>query len=236
MSPTASWKDGSNATVRVVRRTGERHAIVQIERDAGPLQHLAGQYIELASAGDAPTRWSQPYSIASAPGAPVLEFFVSMTGPAAASYVEGTRLNVAPHGLGLLTADTLDKSRCLILIGTGSGVAPFVSMARTYAAQRRFAGIWLFHGAFTASELGYAEELQRLQTQESSFHFEPVLEHGGSKLTRVQQILEPGAIGGDSLVPEKHDVYLCGHPAMVNDVENKLLSMGFQGRVHTERG
>lgn len=231
-----------NASVVTVRKVAARHAVIELERDAGPLAHAAGQYIEISGEGEPGKPWRMPYSIASKPNAARLEFFVSLMGPAASSYVVGARVAVADTANGVLVADAVPPNRHLVCIGTGSGVAPFVSYARHFVQgpTPRFASISLFHAAIVSDELAYDAELKALAAQHDWFQYKAVLEP-----RRVQDLLNDPQWLNLPLHPAHHEVFLCGHPAMVSDMSTRLNALGFalpgspataQGRIRTERG
>lgn len=113
--------------------------------------------------------------------------------------------------------------RPAVFLATGTGVAPFVALAR--AGVR---GFRLAHGVRSADELYYAEELQA-----AAEDYVPCLTAGGDG--------PPGTFRGRvtdwieaALTPGIYDFYLCGRGEMIRDA-TRLIDAGFAGsRVFSE--
>src|SRR5208283_4448026 len=74
----------------------------------------------------------------------------------------GSRLFLGPKATGVFTLDRVPPGKAVILIATGTGLAPYISMLRTmlmHDAQRRFV---VLHGARYGWDLGYRGELESL--------------------------------------------------------------------------
>lgn len=153
--------------------------------DGGPFFDFEpGQYVQLAS-------WRQPddakpraYSIASAPHqAERLEFYAVLIGDASEDDEDaGSFTMVLWHlevgddvlYMGPAGRFTLERSRQpeVVLVATGTGLAPFMSMLREAWHRhredddggRRFT---LLHGVSHVSDLGYRQELERMAADPS---------------------------------------------------------------------
>ena len=196
------------------------------------------------------------YSIASAPGEPSLEFYLQLVKEGAFTSVlwphhPGDRVHLAPAIHGRFTLAGVPEDHDLVLIGTGTGIAPFLSMVRHYAGRRRWRRCAIVHGARSIDELGYREELHALSRDDPSIAFVPVVsrEPEGSGWPglrgRVQALLETDAFparAGMPLDPERCHVFLCGNPAMIDDLDARLAARGFRhdrpeapGTMHYEK-
>lgn len=198
------------------------------------------------------------YSIASAPrGASHVEFFVVRVDggrltPLLWELREGDRLYLENRGRGHFTLEGLDcRQDTLVLVATGTGLGPFISMVREYEGQGRVNRIVLLHGVRERRELGYEEELTALAARKPDFQYLPVLSRedhtsGWSGLRgRVTGLLEPArfqALCGQPLSPETCRVMLCGNPSMIKELSTGLEAQGFAphkaqspGRLHYER-
>ncbi|MCJ7755346.1 MAG: hypothetical protein MUP13_12345, partial [Thermoanaerobaculales bacterium] len=75
----------------------------------------------------------------------------------------GDRLWLGPKITGRFTLDDAPDDADLVLVATGTGLAPYMSMLSTQlmcGASRRFA---VLHGAYPSWDLGYRNELLTLQ-------------------------------------------------------------------------
>ncbi|MCC7147344.1 MAG: ferredoxin--NADP reductase [Phycisphaeraceae bacterium] len=178
----------------------------------------------------------------------------------------GARLYVDPHFRGDFTLERVPAGRDLVLVATGTGIAPYVSMLRTYwpwpgegagvgSEMNLSPWLWnrvtLVHGVRYEAELAYRVELEALAGGHAEFRYLPVISGPsagspwGGLRGRVQVALEPGGYRryvGAELDPKNTHVFLCGNPAMINDVAALLQERGFithtrstPGNLHFER-
>ncbi len=167
------------------------------------------------------------------------------------SLESGARLWLDPRVYGRFTLEEVQHGSDLLLIGTGTGLAPFISMIRTYRGSSRWKRCVLLESARMAEDLAYRTELERIAAEDPSFLYLPTLtrEPPGSAWSglrgRVQRFLEPAVFArltGAPLEPERFQVMLCGNPAMIAGTTELLGGLGFRphrrrepGQIHTER-
>ena len=153
-----------------------------IKPDAGDRwAYQAGQYTTLGL--DTPNGFvPRAYSIAGSPlDGGVLEFYIALVENGAltptifAAEVGATFRYLSPKGKFTLThAGASGPKKTLVMVATGTGLAPFVGQLRTLWKAHQ-AGvpnpyqIVLFHGAAYANEFGYAEELEQYAA-DPAFH------------------------------------------------------------------
>jgi ferredoxin--NADP+ reductase len=188
-----------------------------------------GQFVNLAlDVGGVIERRS--YSIASPPGAP-LRFLVTEVKegkltPALLRLAPGDPLFVEPKPQGFFTLKWLPPARELWLVGTGTGLGPFLSILGSEEPWSRFERVVLVHGVRDASQLAHREELLSLVAERggrfalvAALSREPAsadLLHG-----RVTTLLADGELeraAGSRLDPERSHVMLCGNPAMIEEM------------------
>ena len=104
------------------------------------------------------------YSMASANHEEELEFFCIKVadGPLTSrlqQIKEGDTILVGRKATGTLIADNLIPGKRLLLLSTGTGLAPFASLIKDPEVYERFESIVLVHGCRQVSELAYGEEL-----------------------------------------------------------------------------
>ena len=186
------------------------------------------------------------YSIASANWEEQLEFFSIKvpSGPLTSRLqhiVPGDRVLVSRKPTGTLLISDLHPGRTLYLLGTGTGLAPFLAVAKDPATYERFDRVVLAHGVRQVADLAYRDyighELPRLEwigelLADKLLYYpavsrEPFVHHG-----RLTTLLESGRIAADlgieALDPEHDRIMLCGSPPMLADFRAMLDARGFQ--------
>src|ERR1700690_4485631 len=102
------------------------------------------------------------YSVASANYEDRLEFFSIKVpdGPLTSRLQhleEGDEIIVSRKATGTLVIDNLRDGRNLYLVGTGTGLAPFLSVIKDPETYERFEKVVLLHGCRRVAELAYGE-------------------------------------------------------------------------------
>jgi len=164
----------------------------------------------------------------------------------------GDRLWLGPKITGMFTLDRVPEDKHVVLIATGTGLAPYMSMLTTHLicdSPRKFA---VLHGARHSWDLGYRAELTNLQRLCPNFSYYPTISRPQHEPVPwpgttgyVQDLWRAGCVErawGFSPSPESTQVFLCGSPAMIDDVVPMLESEGYKehtrrepGQVHVER-
>ncbi|WP_445145949.1 ferredoxin--NADP reductase [Dyella sp. Tek66A03] len=186
------------------------------------------------------------YSIASANYEEHLEFFSIKVpnGPLTSRLQHlrpGDPLIVSRKPTGTLVLNDLKPGRHLYLLGTGTGLAPFLSLVRDPETYERFDKIVIAHGVRNISDLAYADFLQHELLQheylgelarEKLIYFPTVTREAFRNQGRITDAIVDGAmsqaIGLPALDPATDRVMLCGSPAMLDDTSALLDSRGFQ--------
>jgi ferredoxin--NADP+ reductase len=198
------------------------------------------------------------YSVASSSVAKVhLEFYVSLVPsglltPRLFALAAGDRVWLSPKITGMFTLDQVPLDRHIVLLATGTGVAPYMSMLRTHlvaGGPRRFAVI---QGARNSTDLGYQSELMTMAHLCPNFTYIPSISR-----PKGEKVPWPGPTGhvqdvwasdpltspwGFTPAPTNTDIFLCGNPSMIDDTLVILERQGFKehkpcapGNVHLER-
>src|SRR5947207_1633427 len=117
------------------------------------------------------------YSVASANYEDRLEFFSIKVpdGPLTSRLQhlkQGDEIIVSRKATGTLVIDNLRDGRNLYLIGTGTGLAPFLSVIKDPETYERFEKVVLLHGCRRVAELAYGDMItERLPNDDSSGDF-----------------------------------------------------------------
>ncbi|MCB0311453.1 MAG: ferredoxin--NADP reductase, partial [Bdellovibrionales bacterium] len=229
--------------------------VFHIKPDTAIPSFKPGQYVSLGLPGSAPRPADFPpeatpqspdklikraYSIGSSPSqGNYLEFYIAIAPTGALTsrlYLlkAGDRVFMHNRIVGTFTLDDIPPDHNLVMVSTGTGIAPYMSMLRTpetWAVGRK---ISLLHGVRFSRDLAYRDELLQLQERNSNFRYYATVsrddpEWDGEK-GYVQQFFEPGRIDLD---PKVDRVFICGNPGMIEAVQKLLEPRGYTE--HTRR-
>ena len=191
------------------------------------------------------------YSIASAAWEEHLEFFSIkvQNGPLTSRLQHlkpGDALTVSRKPTGTLVLTDLKPGKHLYLLGTGTGLAPFMSVIRDPETYERYDKIVLAHGVRNINDLAYADYLQNELPQhdylgelvrEKLIYYPTVTREPFRNRGRITDNIVDGAmsqaIGLPPLNPETDRLMLCGSPAMLDDLCALLDARGFQASPRT---
>lgn len=211
-----------------------------------PLSFKPGQYATIALDIDGGLV-QRPYSIASAPHEPFLEFFVEQVSegkltPRLWTLGLGDRLLVRRTAAGAFLLDDAGDVDCHIFGATVTGVAPFISMLRSLAVrgEQLSSRILLIHAASHPSEFGaYVEELEELASREW-FDYVPTVSRPWKAFDwrgetgRVEDVFRKH-LDSFACDPARAAAYACGHPQMVANLKGILKRARFaENRVKIE--
>ncbi|GMU35100.1 MAG: ferredoxin--NADP(+) reductase [Planctomycetia bacterium] len=164
----------------------------------------------------------------------------------------GDLLWLSPRFSGMFTLKEVPPDKHLVLISTGTGLAPYMSMLRDElqcGGPRRFAVV---HGARHSWELGYRSELMMLQSMCPNMTYLPLISR-----PQVEPVPWTGRAGRIQTVwresplrefwkfdptPDNTHIFLCGNPGMIEEMTAILSEDGFRehsvrqpGQIHIEK-
>jgi len=180
----------------------------------------SGQRIRLSLEGQ-----ERDYSIVSAPLESELALCIrKVTGGKLSALLSvadiGTSLLVnGPHGYFTYKP----SPRPAVFVATGSGIAPFCSMARS-----GISGFTLLHGVGLPEDLYYASHVQQVARQYIPCLTDAKELPANAFRGRVTEYLE------QHLIPGAYDFYLCGRSQMIRDVTLLIDERFPQSLVYTE--
>lgn len=150
---------------------------------------------------------------------------------------------------GTLVLDALTPGRRLILLSTGTGVAPFVSLIRDPETYERFDEVILTHTCRTSAELIYsvetveeakADPLVGEQAREKLRHVTSLTREAHPLQGRITDLIASGALfeslGDAPLDPGTDRVMICGSVAVLRDLKEVALAAGFIEGANHEPG
>ncbi|MFN3076563.1 MAG: ferredoxin--NADP reductase [Alphaproteobacteria bacterium] len=250
-------------------------AILQVKPDAGVPEFAPGQYMVLGLRSDAP-RLPECPPAEETPSSPVsgkllqraysissgsrqrdfLEFYVSLVTngeltPRLFALRPGDRLFVGARAKGLFTLDAVPGAANVLMVATGTGLAPYISMLRTSILEDNGRKVAVLHGASYSWDLGYRGELEALSRARANFTYLPVISRPESdkdwrgRTGRLPTWLETPDLAqacGFPLEASATHVFLCGNPGMIQQAEAILTARGFSpdergttGTLHREK-
>jgi len=260
-----------NATVIGREEINPQLIILRIQSDAALFEFKAGQFAVLGLLGREPrVPEAAPEDPAAAPDKLIRRAYSIASSSVERRYLEvyltlitsgqltprlfalkhGDRLFLGPKASGVFTLDRVPPEKAVVLIATGTGLAPYISMLRTMLVHETRRKFIVLHGARFSWDLGYRGELESLARLRPNFTYLPSITrpdqdpnyrgHTG----RVQALLEQGVVekeSGVTLAPTQADIFLCGNPDMVSAVKTLLTARGFKtdqpgepGTIHVE--
>lgn len=270
--------DTLNATLIYRDDVTDGSSVIRVSRDDGSVPDFEpGQFITIGvprldapapggggsqappdAAPGRPRLIRRAYSIASSPTVrDYLELYVVLVKegrltPRVWDMHPGDRLWMDDRAKGGFTLTEIPPDRDLIMVSTGTGLAPYMSMLRTYRGRSRWNRFVVIHGVRVAEDLGYRRELERISAEDLSVVYIPAVTREPQASAwrgvrgRVQGVLGDPAVYrrqvGGPLDPGRCHVFLCGNPEMIKTVTAMLGPRGFvtqargrPGNIHFER-
>jgi ferredoxin--NADP+ reductase len=209
----------------------------------GDYRYEPGQYATLGVVTPE-KHHERAYSIVSAPHEKLLEFFIELVPGGEVTpllYPDrvGDQFTLRKVAKGRFTLDANSNRTNHLLIATVTGVAPFVSFARSLQhrwKEGKFKGehkLFLLDGASRSWELGYRREMDRLAGEFSWITYTPTVSRAWEDKSwkgetgRVDDLVRKYADTW-GLTPENTSAYLCGHPSMIENTRGILNRHGWQ--------
>ena len=231
-------------TVLDVRHWNEHLFSFRTTRDPG-LRFDNGQFVMIGLEVDGKPL-TRAYSIASANHDEHLEFFSIKVpnGPLTSRLQHlktGDPIVVSRKPTGTLVLRDLKPGKHLYLFGTGTGLAPFLSLIQDPEAHERFDKVVLVHGVRQTNGLAYTDFIsQELPNHEflgelvrdKLIYYPIVTREPFRNRGRITDLIESGQffddIGLPPLDPETDRAMICGSPAMNRDMCELLDARGFK--------
>lgn len=152
----------------------------------------------------------------------------------------GDGVIVSRKATGTLVADYLLPGKRLYLLGTGTGLAPFMSIVRDPDTYERFERVIVVHGVRTVDELAYRglltrdlpdDELLGETIRRQMRYYPTVTRERFPTMGRITALIEDGTLFNDLGMPEfdaaSDRVMVCGSPGMVRDLRELLARRSF---------
>lgn len=152
----------------------------------------------------------------------------------------GDKIVVGRKPTGTLLIDYLLPGKHLYLLGSGTGLAPFLSIVRDPETYARFEKIIIVHGVRQIAELAYQDYLS-LELPQHEFlgemvsrqmlYYPTVTREPFKHQGRITALLETGRLQSDlslpAFNPRDDRVMICGSPGLLKDLKHMLDRLGF---------
>ena len=188
--------------------------------------YQAGQFINMFKEDGI----SRPYSLASVPGVDdYLEFHIEripngvMSNWVFDELAIGNTVKISEAN-GECYYSRAYNTKNMLLIATGSGLAPVYAVLRDAIENEHMGEIHLYHGSGQRDKLYLVEELKSLANQHDNVFYTPSLS------SESCENIESGRANDLALASHKNlkdwRIYLCGNPRMVSDTKRKAFLAG----------
>lgn len=194
------------------------------------------------------------YSVASANYEDELEFFSIKVpdGPLTSNLQHlqvGDPIMVGRKPTGTLVLDNLAPGENLYLLGTGTGLAPYMSIIKDPETYERFEKVVLVHGCRRIAELAYGDliaeqlpndELVGELIRDGLIYYPTVTREPFKNTGRITNLMTSGKlfedIGLKPMSVERDRFMICGGPGILADARKLLLDGGYVEGNHGEPG
>ncbi len=198
------------------------------------------------------------YSISSSPEERgYLEFYITLVQSGALTprlfdLQPGAPIFLGKKISGMFTLSEVPAGNNLVLVGTGTGLAPYMSMLRSELECHLDLHTVVLLGARHSWDLGYRGELIAMQRYCPTFHYIPVISRPEEELMKwsgqvgyVQDLWDRGLVAealGTAPTPQNTHLLLCGNPGMIEGMIQRLGKENFvestrqqTGQIHAEK-
>jgi len=205
-----------------------------------------GQFVMLGLPKEDGKPLLRAYSIASPNWSEELEFYSIKVqdGPLTSRLQKiqvGDDLLIGKKPTGTLVLDALNPGRTLYMLGTGTGLAPWLSLARDPEVYERFDTVVVTHTVREVADLNYRQELSHDWPNDELLkdviggklrYYPTVTREEFPTRGRITNLITSGQVFSDlglpPLDPAVDRVMMCGGPTVLVDLKQIMLDRGFQ--------
>jgi ferredoxin--NADP+ reductase len=210
------------------------------------LRFSSGQFVMVGLTTPEGKPLVRAYSIASPAWHEELEFYSIKVpdGPLTSRLQNikvGDQVLIGRKPTGTLVLDGLKPGKRLYMLGTGTGLAPWLSLARDPEVYERFDEVIVTHTVREVADLNYRELLEHELAQDELLgeliapklrYYPTVTREPFRTEGRITDLIASGKLFEDLGVPPldpAHDrLMLCGGPSVLADLKQLLLDRGYE--------
>jgi ferredoxin/flavodoxin---NADP+ reductase len=205
-----------------------------------------GQFVMLGLPKEDGKPLLRAYSIASPNWSDELEFYSIKVadGPLTSRLQKiavGDELLIGKKPTGTLVLDALKPGRTLYMLGTGTGLAPWLSLVRDPEVYERFDTVVVTHTVREVADLNYREFLSHQLPADPDLgemiapklrYYPTVTREAFETEGRITDLITSGQIFTDlglpPLDPAVDRVMMCGGPSVLADLKTIMIERGFE--------
>ncbi|UVO55049.1 ferredoxin--NADP reductase [Sphingomonas sp. SUN039] len=164
--------------------------------------------------------------------------------------VPGDQVLLGKKPTGSLVADALLPGKRLFMLATGTGLAPFMSVAREPDIYDRFNQLVIVHSVRQVVDLAYRDVLEARLADDplvgelavERLHYVPTVTRDDFHTRgRIGDVMESGKLfegldGPAKFDPETDRIMMCGSMAMIRDFAARFEARGFIEGAHSHPG
>jgi len=210
------------------------------------LRFSSGQFVMVGLMTEEGKPLVRAYSIASPAWHEELEFYSIKVadGPLTSRLQKiqvGDQVLIGRKPTGTLVLDGLKPGKRLYMLGTGTGLAPWLSLARDPEVYERFDEVIVTHTVRQVADLNYRELLEHELAADEFLgeligpklkYYPTVTREPFKTQGRITNLIASGQIFSDlglpALDPAVDRLMLCGGPSVLADLKVQLEAMGFE--------
>jgi len=161
----------------------------------------------------------------------------------------GDRIYVDQKIRGTFTTEGVSRNSNVLMVATGTGIAPFRSMILDHQDTPIWKDVKLIHSVRHDEDLAFREEFESISENNTNFHYLPIVtrpkaQNWTGETRHIQNVLsaEDSTCNLSNYLDIKNDhVFLCGNPMMIKSVSELFLEKGFrkatsgEGTLHFEK-
>ncbi|MFS0738259.1 ferredoxin--NADP reductase [Sphingomonas sp. 1P06PA] len=242
IEPTAAL---SVETVRTVRHWNEHLFSFTITRPAS-FRFRSGEFVMIGLPQENGKPLLRAYSVASPAWAEELEFLSIKVpdGPLTSRLqriLPGDQIYLGRKPTGTLVSDALLPGKRLFLLSTGTGLAPFLSVARDPDIYEMFEQVVIVHSVRRVSDLAFRQELEMQLAGDPLVQDQALLQltylptvtrEEFPTSQRIDALIDSGrlfeGLSGDARFdPASDRIMMCGSMEMIKTLGTKLDGLGF---------
>src|SRR5689334_6986347 len=209
------------------------------------LRFSSGQFVMVGLQKEDGKPLVRAYSIASPSWHEELEFYSIKVadGPLTSRLQNikvGDQVLIGRKPTGTLVLDGLKPGKRLYMLGTGTGLAPWLSLARDPEVYERFDEVIVTHSVREVADLNYRDLFEHELANDEMLgeliapklkYYPTVTREPFRTQGRITDLIETGKVfedlGVPPLDPAVDRVMLCGGPSVLADLKTQLLARGY---------